>query len=127
MQQALKKPPPYRHLRGLTGQQYVRLEPGEIKRSHVSSSMKFTLQSFIQKMLPVLRCQSTYGALTGSSTGAQAAASLYLGKWSLLGLERLCDSGTDEPAISFASEHTLTTCVLATGRVRPYCAPQVIV
>jgi len=123
MQQALKKPPPYRHFRGLTGQQYCKLEPGEIKRSHVSSTMKFTFQSFIQRMLPVLRTQVNYATMVGA--GSQAAASLYLGKWSLIGMEKLCDSGTDEPDCSLASEHTLTTSVLATGRTRPYCAPQV--
>lgn len=126
MQQALKKPPPYRHFRGLTGDQYLKLEPGEIKRSHVSHVMRFNFQTFCQRMLPFLRTQATYAAIGSATTGAQAAASFPFGKWSLIGLEKLCDSGTDEPDSSLATEHTLITSVLATGRVRPYCAPQVV-
>lgn len=112
----LKKPPLPGIFRRVTKSAYVKLQPGEIKKSVCSSKYVFRLNTWFRNMKPQLR------ALAGG--GFTNPTDFPYGKNTFFGLEKECDiGGASEPEITVGFEHTLTMSAVASHKVKHSCQP----
>lgn len=117
MQKVLSQPPPYKAFSCCTGNGYVKLMPGEIKKSVVTKSYTKNLNQWILFLINAFRSSTSLSAL--SSGGI-----CNLGSNSFYGFEHVLDVGS-EPDVTVAGQVDLTCTTNATYRKAGYCNPLV--
>lgn len=115
MRNLLNKPPPHWSFHGMKGSRYVKLAPGEIRRSNVKKFITMDLNRLITQSLPYLQ------------PGASTSNMRFFGNVVFFGLERMLDSRSDEAPLRLAYEVTVTTSAVASYRPSLKFMPQVIV
>jgi hypothetical protein len=116
MSNSLKKPPPYKSFGNCTGQHYVRVMPGQIVTSTINRTYEKSLNGFIFSMLPFIR-EAT------DMVTKPAVTHLKMGTNRFFGLEKLCNTASNEPDISVGCEVTLTISAIAVIKRNTYAAP----
>lgn len=106
--QTLRKPPLAGAFKNVTKQRYVKMKPGEVRRSKCQGKMYCSLNDFICKFFKVIKA--------GSGGTWDAFCRFPYGETIFYGLERMCDVGSDEPVVSVGFEIITTMNALVTYR-----------
>lgn len=119
MAQNIRKPPPRSAFGNLTSTNYVRLKPGEIRRSKLRDYKKKTLNQWINLYFDCMR---------GAPVAIEILTDAYVkeGKSCFLGLEKMCDSESESNPISVGFEVVVSANFLAHIEKHSYMNPVVL-
>lgn len=119
MSQTIRKPPPRSAFGNVTSTGYVRLKPGEIRRSKLRDFKMKTLNQWLMLYFDCMR---------GSPTVIDILTEAYVkeGKSCFLGLEKMCDSELEANPISVGFEVIVSANFLAHIQKHSYMNPLVL-
>lgn len=118
MSTAMKKPPPRSAFSNVGSTQYVKLAPGEIRKSTIHGGFTCSFNNFIQMYLSCMRGQTEIYSLTNALVSK--------GKSVFYGLEKVCDSGSESQSISVGFECTASINALVYVKSKNFVNPYVI-
>lgn len=118
MSRAMKKPPPRSAFGNVSRNAYVQLAPGEIRRSKVRSHFFINFNNFIKMYLDCMRGASDIYALD--------EALVRKGPSVIIGLEKLCDSGSESADISVGFEVSVSMNALVSIKRKSAMNPYVL-
>lgn len=119
MAQTMHKPPPRSAFGNVTSTKYVRIGPGEIRRSKITAKLNLNFNNFIKMYLDTMRGPTQIYNLNQTLVSK--------GRSVFFGLEKLCDSGGEGSDISIGYEATHSVNALVTIANKNYCNPYVLI